>query len=189
MKEKQKTSKSGFLVKVLLNPEIGILIPILIICVVTTMLKPNFLTWKYISSILAGSIFIGAATLGECLWLSGRCDDGNCGKRMGTSPDSLHPALPGHRSGSRIGQRTVCLQAWFKQLDYHTGDPVYLSGACSDHQPGAAHVYRFPWYRRIYQGEAVGTELVIFHFCSNDSGTGGIASQNSIRLLSEIGRR
>mgnify|MGYP000851299182 FL=1 len=67
MKEKQKTSKSGFLVKVLLNPEIGILIPILIICVVTTMLKPNFLTWKYISSILAGSIFIGAATLGECL--------------------------------------------------------------------------------------------------------------------------
>lgn len=35
MKEKQKTNKSGFLVKVLLNPEIGILIPILIICVVT----------------------------------------------------------------------------------------------------------------------------------------------------------
>ena len=67
MKEKQKTNKSGFLVKVLLNPEIGILIPILIICVVTTMIKPNFLTWKYISSILVGSIFIGAATLGECL--------------------------------------------------------------------------------------------------------------------------
>lgn len=59
----------------LLTPEIGILIPILILCVVTTILKPNFLTWRYISSILVGSVFIGAATMGESLVImSGEID-------------------------------------------------------------------------------------------------------------------
>lgn len=75
MNEKQKMKKSGVGLKLLLTPEIGILIPILIVCVVTTILKPNFLTWKYISSILVGSVFIGAATLGECLTImSGEID-------------------------------------------------------------------------------------------------------------------
>lgn len=53
--------------KLLLTPEIGVLVPILVLCVVTAMLNKNFLTWKYISSILMGSIFIGAAALGEAL--------------------------------------------------------------------------------------------------------------------------
>ena len=75
MNEKQKSNKSDILLKLFLNPEIGIMIPILIVCVITTMLKPNFLTWKYISSILVGSVFIGAATLGECLIImSGEID-------------------------------------------------------------------------------------------------------------------
>jgi len=67
MSEKQNKKKPSIGLNLLLNPEIGILIPILLICIVTTILRPNFLTWKYISSILAGSIFIGAAALGECL--------------------------------------------------------------------------------------------------------------------------
>ncbi len=48
-----------------LTPEIGVLIPIVILCVITASLNKNFLTWKYFSSILMGSIFIGAATLGQ----------------------------------------------------------------------------------------------------------------------------
>lgn len=75
MSERQKNRKSDLALRILLNPEIGILIPILLVCVVTTILKPNFLTWRYISSILVGSIFIGAATLGECLVImSGEID-------------------------------------------------------------------------------------------------------------------
>ena len=51
--------------KIFLTPEIGVLLPIIIFCVVTTILKPKFLTWKYFSSILQGCIFIGAASLGQ----------------------------------------------------------------------------------------------------------------------------
>ena len=51
--------------KIFLTPEIGVLIPIIIFCVVTTILKPKFLTWKYFSSILNGCIFIGAASLAQ----------------------------------------------------------------------------------------------------------------------------
>ena len=53
--------------KLLLTPEIGVLMPILVLVIVTAMLNKNFLTWRYISSILMGSIFIGAAALGEGL--------------------------------------------------------------------------------------------------------------------------
>lgn len=59
----KKIKRSSFL----LSPEIGILIPILIVCIITAILRPSFLTWKYISSILAGSVFVGAAALGQSL--------------------------------------------------------------------------------------------------------------------------
>ncbi len=51
--------------RVFLTPEIGVLIPIVILCVVTSIINKNFLTWKYFSSILMSSIFIGAASLGQ----------------------------------------------------------------------------------------------------------------------------
>jgi len=61
--------------RLLLTPEIGVLIPILILSIITTILNPTFLTWRYISSILTGSIFIGAAALGETLVImSGEID-------------------------------------------------------------------------------------------------------------------
>ena len=67
--------RSGIGMKILLNPEIGVMIPILILCVVTTSINSNFLTWKYISSILIGSVFIGAAALGESVVImSGEID-------------------------------------------------------------------------------------------------------------------
>ena len=50
---------------ILLTPEVGVLIPIVILCVVTTSIKPNFWTWKYFASILKGCIFIGAAAIGQ----------------------------------------------------------------------------------------------------------------------------
>ena len=75
MRLKERSDRSGLGLKLLLTPEIGILIPILILCVVTTILKPNFLTWRYISSILVGRVFIGAATMGESLVImSGEID-------------------------------------------------------------------------------------------------------------------
>lgn len=64
-RDMKKRSTVGM--QVLLTPEIGVLIPILALCVVTSLLNKNFLTWKYISSILMGSIFIGAAALGQAL--------------------------------------------------------------------------------------------------------------------------
>ena len=67
--------KLGIGYRLFLSPEIGVLIPILVLCVVTSLINPNFLTWKYIASILTGSIFIGACSLGESLVImSGEID-------------------------------------------------------------------------------------------------------------------
>lgn len=61
--------------RILLTPEIGVLIPIVILCVVTTMINKNFFTWKYFSSILTGSVFIGVASLGQAfVAISGEVD-------------------------------------------------------------------------------------------------------------------
>ena len=37
----------------------------MILCVVTAFINKNFMTWKYFSGIFMGSIFIGAASLGQ----------------------------------------------------------------------------------------------------------------------------
>ena len=63
----ESNQKLGWGYRLFLAPEIGVLIPILILSVVTTLINPNFLTWRYISSIMVGSIYIGAASLGESL--------------------------------------------------------------------------------------------------------------------------
>jgi ribose/xylose/arabinose/galactoside ABC-type transport system permease subunit len=57
--------KMGWGYRVFLTPEVGVMMPILILIVVTSWINPNFLTWKYIASILTGLIFIGAASLAE----------------------------------------------------------------------------------------------------------------------------
>lgn len=63
---KRETRTRGELAaRILLTPEVGVLIPIVILCVVTASINSNFFTWKYFSSILTGSIFIGAASLGQ----------------------------------------------------------------------------------------------------------------------------
>ena len=61
-------SKKGIgdlLIRIILTPEIGMLIPIVLLCVYTNSVAPKFMTWKYQSNILRESIFIGAAALGQ----------------------------------------------------------------------------------------------------------------------------
>lgn len=70
-----KKLKRDTLYQLLLIPEVGVFIPILILVIFTASLNENFLTWRYISSILTGSIFIGAAALGQSLmFMSGEID-------------------------------------------------------------------------------------------------------------------
>lgn len=58
-----------------MTSEVGVFMLILILSIVTSLINKNFLTWRYISSILTGSIFIGAAALGEALVImSGEID-------------------------------------------------------------------------------------------------------------------
>lgn len=47
-----------------LRPEVALFIPIIILCIYTQSQKPNFLTWRYFSSILMASSYIGTATIG-----------------------------------------------------------------------------------------------------------------------------
>ncbi|MDO4548007.1 MAG: ABC transporter permease [Clostridia bacterium] len=73
MERKLRNNRLGM--RVLLTPEIGVLIPIVILCVITSSLNKNFFTWRYFSSILTGSIFIGAAALGQgFIIMSGEID-------------------------------------------------------------------------------------------------------------------
>lgn len=44
MTGKQESRKGRQWLRLLLTPEIGVLVPIIIICIVTTMIKPSFLT-------------------------------------------------------------------------------------------------------------------------------------------------
>lgn len=67
MTGKLESRKGRQWLRLLLTPEIGVLVPIIVICIVTTIIKPSFLTWQYLSTILAGSVFIGAASLGEAM--------------------------------------------------------------------------------------------------------------------------
>jgi ribose transport system permease protein len=65
----------GWGYRIFLSPEIGVLLPIIILVVITASINSNFLKWQYISTILTGSIFIGAAALGEGLVImSGEID-------------------------------------------------------------------------------------------------------------------
>lgn len=47
-----------------LRPEVALFIPIILLCIYTQSQKPNFLTWRYFSSILMASSYIGTATIG-----------------------------------------------------------------------------------------------------------------------------
>ena len=54
-KAAQNKRKTGeILTNIFLTPEIGVLIPIVILCVVTSFINKNFMTWKYFSGIFMG---------------------------------------------------------------------------------------------------------------------------------------
>ncbi len=67
--QEMKRRSGDMAFRLFMTPEIGILIPIIIIMAVTASLNESLLTWKYFSTILTGSIFIGVAALGESLVL------------------------------------------------------------------------------------------------------------------------
>lgn len=62
-----KRHNGSLSIRLLMAPEIGILIPTLIIMAVTASINNSLLTWKYFSTILTGCIFIGMASLAESL--------------------------------------------------------------------------------------------------------------------------
>jgi len=62
-----KKRNGDVVIRFFMTPEIGILIPIIIIMAVTASMNSSLLTWKYFSTILTGSIFIGMAALAESL--------------------------------------------------------------------------------------------------------------------------
>ncbi len=65
---KKKTNKVLVkLVRTILTPEIGMLIPIIIVCVLTNNANPVFLTWKFFSKLLVNSVPIGMMALGQAL--------------------------------------------------------------------------------------------------------------------------
>jgi len=71
----KKPSALGKIGNLLMIPEVGVLVPILILCVVTTILKPKFLTWKYFSGIFMGCIFIGVEAIGQAFVQIAGCVD------------------------------------------------------------------------------------------------------------------
>ena len=65
--EKELRQRSNFGLKLLLMPSIGTLLPIIVLCIFTGAVKPNFWTWQYISTTLRESIFIGTCALGQAV--------------------------------------------------------------------------------------------------------------------------
>ena len=72
--EKELKRRSNPALRLLLAPEVGTLIPIIIVAIVTGAIKKGglgnfykFWTWKYFSSILKESVYIGTCALGEAL--------------------------------------------------------------------------------------------------------------------------
>lgn len=59
---RQKTGKAS---KIFLNPAFSIAIPIVIICIITGIIKPNFASIGNLQAILTTCIFIGTAALGQ----------------------------------------------------------------------------------------------------------------------------
>lgn len=61
--------------KILLSPEIGILIPLLLLVIVTGILKPKFLSWANFSVILRYATFMATITIGQAVVImSGEID-------------------------------------------------------------------------------------------------------------------
>lgn len=61
--------------KLLLSPEIGILIPLILLCVFTGIVKPRFFSWENFSVILRYATFMATITIGQAVVImSGEID-------------------------------------------------------------------------------------------------------------------
>ena len=67
--------KQNSITRILLTPEISILIPLLILCVITGIMKPNFFKWMNLSSIIRYTAFYGVLSIGQAVVImSGEID-------------------------------------------------------------------------------------------------------------------
>ncbi len=53
--------------RLFLSPEVGILIPVVIMCVVATIANPKFLVWGNLSYIIESGMYVGLLALGEAI--------------------------------------------------------------------------------------------------------------------------
>ncbi len=67
METKVKEQKLGFGYRLFLSPEVGVLIPVVIMCVITTILNPAFIKWTNLSYIIETGMYVGFLALGESL--------------------------------------------------------------------------------------------------------------------------
>lgn len=63
----KKSSALSKIIRLVLTPEVGMLIPVIIICILTNNANSVFLTWKFFSKILVNSVPIGMMALGQAL--------------------------------------------------------------------------------------------------------------------------
>ena len=59
--------KYKFYQKLLLSPEFGIVVPVLIMCIVTAILNKNFLVWGNLQYIIEQSMYVGLLALGQAI--------------------------------------------------------------------------------------------------------------------------
>ncbi len=63
----KEVKKMGFGYRLLCNPEFGILIPVILMCVVTTLINKNFINWGNLSYLIVTGMYVGYLALGESL--------------------------------------------------------------------------------------------------------------------------
>jgi len=124
--------KQNFLVNLLMSPEVGILIPLIILCAITTMGNPLFLTFNNFSVILIYATFMGIMAIGQgVVIMSGEIDlsvglnAGFSGIMFGyfTAVLQMHPVIcimAGLLTGTLIGFLNGYLVAKFGLVNFVT---------------------------------------------------------------------
>ncbi len=67
METKATEKKLGWGYRIFLSPEVSILIPVIIMCVITTILNPKFIVWSNLSYVIETGMYVGYLALGEAL--------------------------------------------------------------------------------------------------------------------------
>ena len=161
--EKTAEKNRHFLVNLLMSPETGILIPLIILCAVTTSANPNFLTVRNFGVILSFATFMGIMAIGQgVVIMSGEIDlsvglnacfsgivFGYCTVKLG-----LHPVvciLAGICAGGLIGFLNGYLVAKFGLVNFVTTlASMFLCQGLAITISGGRPIVPFPMYYLHY---------------------------------------